>query len=421
MAKNILFISSYAPPTISGGPKIIYNVLSSLPPDSYSILTSFYGIDNLSAKEGDWLDGKYVFYDNPKASGKSPQTLQVGQSSTQLRLFISRIKFLAKRVGFVRNIIGIPIIFRQIFSMVRYGKKVISEGQVDTLCGFSDYGPALIGTYLLHKATGKPYLIYMLDLYKGNILPFPGGILANMLEARIFDRAKNIIVTNNGALDYYKKRYGANITNKIIVLPNSSDPTPYLKLQTPYNPKSPYIIIFTGAIYWSQIKSLKNLIKAIDQISDLDVRLKIYCPNPRTYLSKVGIRESTKVSIYAAPPRDIPQIQCAADILFLPLAWGTKGQAIIDTATPGKLADYLISGRPILIRAQTSTYLVEYARSNGFAAVVDEEDIEKIQSAIRNILTDKKYSEGLINNAKNTFYKNHNVVNNAKTFRSLIS
>ncbi|MCR4261171.1 MAG: glycosyltransferase [Candidatus Colwellbacteria bacterium] len=421
MAKNILFISSYAPPTISGGPKIIYNMLNSLPSDSYSILTSFYNIDSLFAKKGDWLDGKYVFYDKPKASKEDLQALQDGQLSTQLRSLIHKLKFAAKRIKVIRNIIGIPIIFYQVFAIVHHGKKIISEGQVDMLCGFSDYGPALIGTYFLHGATKKPYLIYMLDLYKGSALPFPGGILAKMFEAKIFTGAENIIVTNNGALDYYKNKYEVDITNKMTVIHNSVDRAPYLKLHTPYNPKSPYNIVFTGAIYWAQIRSLKNLIKAIDQMNDLDVKLKIYCPNPHEYLRKVGIVESSRVSISAVAPRDIQQIQCAADILFLPLSWNTKGQAIIDTATPGKLADYLISGKPILIHAPASSYLVKYARDNHFASIVDEEDIKKLQDAIKKILTNREYSKGLIENAKDTFDRNHNVTNNTKTFHSLIS
>jgi len=56
------------------------------------------------------------------------------------------------------------------------------------------------------------------------------------------------------------------------------------------------------------------------------------------------------------------EIQTQADILFLPLSWHTKSQKIIDTATPGKLTDYLISNRPILIYAPASTFLAQYAK-----------------------------------------------------------
>ena len=421
MTKKILFISSYAPPTISGGPKIIYTMLRDLPPDSYSILTSFFAIDNISADLGDWLPGKYIFYDNPKFDRLSIDTKKIKKSFIVARSFLAKLKYLAKRVKIIRSIIGIPIVFKQIFSIVRLGKKSVLEGNVDMLFGFSDYGPAMIGTYLIHTATKKPYSIYMLDLYRDNNFPFPGNLMANIFEPKIFRGAKNIIVTNHGTLNYYKKRYDKNIIDKMVVIHHSINENLYPHSQDLYNPKSPYTILFTGGIYWPQIGSLKNLIEAVNHINDLDVRLKIYSPNPKDYLNKIGIKESSKVSIDVASPQNVPNIQSSADILYLPLSWNTESQAIIDTATPGKIVDYLISGKPILIHAPASTYLVKYAKEYDFGAVVEEENIEMLQKSIKHILTDKKYAQYLIKNARETFYKNHNIKDNIKVFYSLIS
>src|SRR3989344_6958021 len=235
MAKKILFISSYPPPTISGGSKIVYTMLKSLPPNSYSILTSFFAIDNVSAKIGDWLPGKYVFYDNPKASKKSFRSGESKQSIVIMRSFITKLKYLAKRVRLIRSIVGIPVVFRQLLSIVHQGKKSVAEENTDMLFGFSDYGPAIMGTYLIHKAVKKPYSIYMLDLYKGNNFPFPGNIMARIFEPKIFREAKNIVVTNNGTLDYYKKRYSKNIKDKMVVLHNSSRADSNIGSRTPHD------------------------------------------------------------------------------------------------------------------------------------------------------------------------------------------
>jgi len=54
--KKVLIISSWAPPAI-GGPQNLYNLLRDFPEDSYCLLTSFYNIDNQSAKIGNWLRG----------------------------------------------------------------------------------------------------------------------------------------------------------------------------------------------------------------------------------------------------------------------------------------------------------------------------------------------------------------------------
>ena len=334
--KKTLIISSYAPPAI-GGPQILFNLLRDFPETSYCIMTSFYNIDNLSAKVGKWLKGKYIFYDNPHFSGfiqEKPQAVK----NKPFRSFLNKLKHLIKRIWFLGLLSGIFIIGSQIIMMVRTGIKTIKKEKIETMIGFSDYGPAMISTYLLHKITKKDYYIFLFDIYKNNFYPvFPAGFLANIFEPKILKKADKIIVTNEATLNYYAQIYGEEIRKKITIIYNSTFPESYLKLHTEYNPKPPYTILYTGRIYWPQIRSLKNLIKAIEEINDIDVKLEIYCPNPKDYLKKIGITESEKIKISIVPPQEMPEIQTKADILFLPLSWHTKSQKIIDTATLANL------------------------------------------------------------------------------------
>jgi len=417
--KKILIISSYAPPVIKGAPQNLYNLLKNFPKNSYCILTSFYNIDNISAKTGTWLEGKYIFYDNTSTSGSLKIHPEITKERPS-RLILNKLKHLVKRIWLLGALGGSFIMFSQIIMMLRTGIKSIKKEKIEIMVGFSDYGPAMISTYCLHKITKKPYYIFLFDIYKDNFYPvFPAGFLAKIFEQKILKNAEKIIVTNEGTLNYYIQIYGEEIRKKIVVISNSTFSEPYLKLHTDYNPKPPYTILYTGRIYWPQIRSLKNLIKAIEEIKDIDVKLKIYCPNPKDYLKKIGIIESEKVEILIAPPQKMPEIQTQSDILFLPLSWHTKSQTIIDTATPGKLADYLISNRPILIHAPKSTYLVKYAKENNFAYVVDKENIEKLKSAIKTLLFDTIFTKRIIENAKNTFFKNHDANQNALIFQKL--
>ena len=417
--KKLLIISSYAPPAI-GGPQILYNLLKDLPIDNYSILTSFYNIDNLSAQKGTWLPCQYFFYDNLKKTKddriKASQVNTIDQKKSSLLL---RLKNFVRRNSLVRNIIGIPVIFVQIFWIIKSGKSVIKKNNPDMLLSISDYGPAMISTYFLSKTTKKPYTVFLFDLYRGSFYPFPGNILADIFEKRILKEAEKIIVTNQGAKDFYIKRYGNIFSEKIFVVHNSIFPEPYLPLITSYQPKPPYKILFTGRIYWPQIRSLQNLVKAVNEINDLDIKLDIYCPNASDYLKKIGIVENDKIKISVASPQDIPKIQSQADILFLPLSWKTKSQAIIDTATPGKFTDYLIAGRPMLIHAPASSYLVKYARENNVAAIVDQENIQDLKNTIKKVVKDVVFSQEIIRNAQRLFFENHDINKNIKIFRSL--
>ena len=405
MLKKILIVSSYAPPAI-GGPQNLYNLLRDYPEDRYTILTSFYNIDNLSAQKGTWLNGDYVFYDNPKATKQTRIDSQNNPKSS----FLNNLKHSIKRIKFIRNILGIPIVLLQIYWIYKTGKK---QKGFDTMIGFSDYGPAMIGTYLLHKKNNVPYSIFLFDIYKGNYYPFPGGILSKIYEKRILENAEKIIVTNQGTKDFYINRYNKELGEKIVIIHNSVFPEPYS--HTEYNPTPPYKIVFTGRIYWPQARSIKNLIKAIDGMSD--VELEIYCPNPKDYLKKIGIDIETKV----VPHKEIPNVLKQADILFLPLSWNTKSPQIIDTATPGKLTDYLISSRPMLIHAPSSTALVKYAKQEKFAYIVDQENIDDIRKTIKEILINKEKTQNIINNAKKTFSLNHDANKNAIIFKELFS
>lgn len=416
--KKILIISSYAPPAI-GGPQNLYNLLRDFPKDHYFILTSFYNIDNLSAQKGTWLSGEYIFYDKPGSTKEDRIKTQEEKTTAKKSSLLNKLKHLARRNGFIRNIIGIPIIATQIFWIVKQGKKTIKEKRPDVLLGFSDYGPAMIGTYFLHKVTRTPLRLFLFDLYKGNFYPFPGGILSKIFEPKLFKKAEQIIVTNQGTKDFYIKRYGENINKKIKIIHNAAFPEPYLSSQNDYSPAPPFSILFTGRIYWPQINALKNLVQAVEGINDLDLKLDIYCPNPRDYLDRIGIKESDKIKIAVAPPQDMPRIQSQADILFLPLSWGTKSNDIINTATPGKFTDYLVAGKPMLIHAPASTYLVKYAKENNCAMVVDKNDIEELKRGIKALIKDPDLAQQIIQNARNTFFRNHDANKNAELFRTL--
>jgi len=416
--KKSLIISSYSPPAI-GGPQNLYNLLRDFPKDSYCILTSFYNIDNISAKTGTWLKGKYIFYDNTSASGSLKTRPEITKERPS-RLILNKLKHLVKHIWLLGALGGTFIMLSQVVMIIRTGIKSIKEEKIEIMIGFSDYGPAMISTYFLHKITKKPYYLFLFDIYKNNFYPvFPAGLLAKIFESKILKNAEKIIVTNEGTLNYYVQIYGEGTRKKIVIIHNSTFSEPYLKLHTDYNPKPPYTILYTGRIYWPQIRSLKNLIKAIQEINNIDIKLKIYCPNPKDYLKRVGIVESKKVQILIAPPQKMPEIQTKANILFLPLSWHTKSQKIINTATPGKLADYLISNRPILIHAPSSTFLTQYAKKNDFAFVVDEENIEKLKSAIETLLFNKMFTRRIIENAKITFFKNHDANQNALLFQEL--
>jgi hypothetical protein len=118
----------------------------------------------------------------------------------------------------------------------------------------------------------------------------------------------------------------------------------------------------------------------------------------------------------------MPKIQGAADLLFLPLSWNTKSQIIIDTATPGKLTDYLIAGRPMLVHAPSSSCVVRYTKEANCALVVDEDSPWKLQEVLEGFFENNPSEVGsqLVENAQALYHKNHDAQKNAELFRLLL-
>jgi glycosyltransferase involved in cell wall biosynthesis len=297
--------------------------------------------------------------------------------------------------------------------MVLLGYLLVQRRNIRGLVGISDAGPALISTYLLSRLCRLPYVIYLFDLYLGNDLGILANYLARVFEPIVMKRAAAIFVTNEGIAEYYRRRYGHAF--KPVLLYNSIFPTQYERLRTPYMAVHPYRIVFTGSVYWAQEQSLLNMIQALDELRDPEILLDLYVPNPpESIIKHIGNRNNIRIS--AAPASEVPRIQCGASILFLPLSWNTASPDIIATATPGKLTDYLASGRPILIHAPPYAWVNQYAKQEDFGLVVDEENIQQLRNSVLKLIADRRFALRLIRNATKTFYKNHDATKTAPRF-----
>ena len=82
-------------------------------------------------------------------------------------------------------------------------------------------------------------------------------------------------------------------------------------------------------------------------------------------------------------------------MLFLPLAFNSPYPQILRTAAPGKMGEYLASGRPILVHAPSDSFVAWYFREHQCGLVVDENDPAQLLMGIRRILTDSELGTAL--------------------------
>lgn len=401
-----------------GGPVLLYNLLSQIPAEQYQIVTDSRlmatGIDPST-----WLPGEYIFADRPRAK-KVDITAGITSSSQRS----PRVQKGLLQI-FIRPFEHLPI-FRDCIRLLSLAKTVryflrafrnVQRTSTTTLLGLSDSGPALLATHYLSYKYDIPYNLYLFDLYRGNNFPTMDRIVARIFERKLLTGAKNIIVNNEGTAEYLYKRYGKTL--KIKIIHNGVFPEKYPPLPEKCEIKSPYEIIFTGNISWAQEGSLHNLLKAAAFLTDLPLTITLYTNRPpKTILEEAARHPNVRLTY--APYSKMPEIQSRASLLFLPLAWNTKGPDIIATATPGKLTDYLAVGRPMLVHAPDYAFVSKYARQYNFGLVVDKNDPKILANAIRSFLLHPDLALTYVQNARKVFQENHDARKNARKLTEIL-
>lgn len=401
--KKFLIISSYAPPAISGAPLMMYNLLHYFPENSFIVLTSHAGIQKQNNTTKKLLNTKYFFFDSPILNISTDRDFN----------FIQRLKRFIKNFWFMKFIVQFFILFYTIINIIRIGAKVIKRENIKLLLAYSDYGPTLLSTYILHKITKIPFYLYFYDLYYGSKLPVVFKIIARLLEPRLFKDAQQIFVTNEELQKYYQNKYKKSsvvIYNSIPIKYDNKKPVVNTKRNKNYN------IVYTGTIYWAQLDAIQNLIKGVNKIKQTNIKLFLYTPHDKNYLNKIGIFENKKIKFKSGSPEEMSNIQNSADILFAALGFKTKYSLLINTSSPGKTYEYMASGKPILIHAPKDSYIAKYAKKYNFACVVDENNVKMLKEAILKLIQDKEYAIKIVNNARQVLYLNHDAFKNFKKF-----
>lgn len=416
LRRKVLLIGSWAPPMI-GGPQSLYNIFSNISTPQYAILTSYRTILTSLARglRGCALPSRYFFVDSPEPDLKiivtSPLTKTQERRPT-LRRFVNTLHLLPV----VREFFNAASYILLTYQFIRSFRRVANIFHPETLIGLTDQGPALMATAWLARRNHLPYLVYVFDLYRGNSLPQPQRLIAHLFERWIFSGARCVIVTNDGTADFYRQRYGNHITTSVVH--NSRKQLDIVS--NPQSSSSTFTIVFTGNIDWPQVQSVRNLMLAMDLLTDIPIVFKVYCPAPPQDI--VGLARNKKnVQLLAANQSEIPSILTQANLLFLPLSWNSKAPQIIETASPGKFTEYMSSGRPMLIHAPEYAYVSRYARQHRLGLVVDTNNFSVLAASIRDFSNNPELGQKFASNALATFKAEYDAIGNAQKLADVLN
>lgn len=365
-------LSHVLPPSSSGQAVVISRLLRDLEPSSYCLL-SLKNYDVSSSQENyiPRLPGKY--YRIPDEI-KFPS--RILDFSSILRIIRLTLSLLLRCASIAR------ILYREKCNSII----VCSGNLIDIPAGF-----------LASRLTGVSFIPYYFDYYSYQRIGPLARSFSRRIEPKLLKKAECIIVPNEFL--QYELLQSHNVDTTVIHNPNdSSGVEKRLEYPWPLN-QSEIRIVYTGAVYQAHYDAFYNLINAIHQLNRSDIKLHIYTSQPSLDLKKAGITGPVVLHTHKTPIQ-VTEIQRTADILFLPLAFKSPIHKIITTSAPGKMGEYLASGRPILVHAPADSYVSWYFKEYSCGLVVDNGEPELLAQALKRMLENYTLRHQMIKRAQ---------------------
>ena len=242
------------------------------------------------------------------------------------------------------------------------------------------------GAYTASSRLGLPFILYSFDDYSDQWSFDPTYLkFALEIEHQVIMGSTQVIVPNEFLREEYLKRFGIDST----LIHNPVDVSLF-DSNIPQLHNKRIKIIYTGSIYAVHYDSFQALVNAINNMEK--VELHIYTNQAFDSLKQNGISGPCVEYHKSVPYDQIPALLASADILLLPLAFHSPyPDSTIKTASPGKMGEYIASGRPVLVIAPQEAYISWYFKTNNCGVVVNDLFPDRIamgiQEAIKN--TDK--------------------------------
>lgn len=395
--KKFAVVSPLLPPSKSGQPLVLNNLLRTFSPDDYCLVSEADYSDIRNNESSGKLDCKYFqirfFFNNH---------------------FFNRLveKYLLKLFFFLPESHLENFIEKRAKAIERILENENCEAVV--ACTGSIFDP--VAAYYASRNLGIKFIFYIFDMYSHQF-PFSEGIeFTKKYEDILVKNADTIILTNEFVCNTYLDKYGVKgmiihnpLSNELLDRQNN--------FMVPGNRNHDLEILYTGSIYAAHYDSFRNLVKALDKIQK--AKLRIITSQKKFILRIKGINgpviyEKNKSQL------EIFELQKRADILFLPLAFNSPYPELIKNSSPGKMGEYLASGRPVLLHSPADTFLSWYFRQNNCGIVVDKDDSDLLAEKLNEIIDDRELVEVIVANALKCAKRDFSPVLGSEKLKSIL-
>ncbi len=271
--------------------------------------------------------------------------------------------------------------------------------------------------YYASKLLNIGYFPYLFDDFVYQWMLPKQRAIALKYEQIIFPQANGVFVPN----EFMKEEIEKRLKVKATIIRNLLDEEPAIKDYNKSKKDERINIVYSGAVYHVNNKSLRNLINALEQIGNKNITLHLYTAQDREVLLSYGIESPFVVYHSHVSYQELKTILHNADILFLPFSFSPESFPVIRTSSPAKLGDYLASGTPILAHVPSNTFVNWYLNKHHCGIVVDQEDNHKLIQSINTLISNDTLRKELTYHAFQRAIHDFSPRNNQEIFIDLIN
>ena len=264
---------------------------------------------------------------------------------------------------------------------------------------------------MINKEFGIPICFNIADDWVEHI--YKNGFLSDymmMVTRSTFKELLNISALNYVIGEQMKLEYMKRYNKPFSTLMQCADPQKYnIQLDNDPSWKDNVIkILYSGSLALNRWKAIIDLSKAVQRLNKKGMRFEINVYSNFMPDEAADLFTLDEVNIYSAvPDNKMPQLLAESHILFLPESFDDEYREYIKYSVSTKCHLYMMASRIVLAYGPPDVSTISYAKSDQWAAVVDQQSIDLLEEELLSICLKSELREKYLINAKNALCKNH--------------
>ena len=243
-------------------------------------------------------------------------------------------------------------------------------------------------------------------LYRDSLLSLGLRPVVKRAVNELIAESSMLIANSKRMAEEYAVRYGYRFVPIMM-----GDRAERFQVAQPVRLHEPSIIslLYSGNLGQGRWKSLTEVCYAAEALQREGYRIGVTAFASTVPSEAINLLKSlNNLQVLPPPAHDmLPAYLKGADILVLPETFNSAMANEIRLSISTKAHLYMMSERPILVYGSPLTGIVDYARREGWASVVDHNDQLQLMAALRQLIDDPALRQRLVERGIHVALKNH--------------